>query len=125
MSKAPTTYLDELEAPEPEAASAPSALDLVDAPGATPVRVRTASGAEVIVEPERNLLHIHVGEGLAQLEIELTPQGAIVRTTGPQLTISAPERLRLETGHLQVAAREADIVTQGDLRLRGARIFLN
>ncbi len=103
----------------------PSALDVADAPSSRPVRVQCASGAEVEVDAQADLLRINLGEGLAQLEIRLTPEGAVVRTTGPELTFEAPEKLTMRTGHLRLEAREADIVTQADLRLRGARIFLN
>ena len=111
-----------LDADAPETLSA---LDVADAPPRRPTRVRCASGAEVEIDPEADLLRVHLGEGHADLEIRLTPTGAVVRTTGPELAFEAPEQLTLRSGHFRVEAREADIVTQADLRLRGARIFLN
>jgi hypothetical protein len=124
-------------APLPFAQSAesdggPAAVDLAAEPVERPARVRTASGAEVVIHPETDRLVIHVSEGLPEVELQLTPRGLVVRTPGPSLAFEAPEHLRLAAPTVEIAAtqlvvgaREAAVTTRGDLRLRGARIFLN
>ncbi|MBK8260761.1 MAG: hypothetical protein IPK80_05415 [Nannocystis sp.] len=86
-------------------------LTLLTAPPLPPpsLSARTASGAEVIVHPQEDRLIVRVAAGLPEIELHLTPAGAVLRTAAPSLTLEAPERLRFAAPRVEIAAKELDV----------------
>lgn len=87
------------------------ALTLLTTPALPPpsLSARTASGAEVIVHPKEDRLLIRVAADLPEIELHLTPTGAVLRTAAPSLTLEAPELLRFASPRVEIATKELDV----------------
>lgn len=74
-----------------------------------------------------DLLEIHNAAGTLELRVRLTDDGVVLQLEGARISLKADESIDLECKTFNVAA-ESDInieSTDGDLKVRGQRVWIN
>jgi len=72
------------------------------------------------------LVEIRNESGMVEIRIQLTEQGPVVQVEAARMKLSAAESVQIESKKIELKSEEGtEIESEGEVRVRGEKIFLN
>lgn len=85
-------------------------------------------GRKVVLSEQAGdqLVEIRNESGMVEIRIQLTEQGPVVQVEAARMKLSATESVQIESKKIELKSEEGtEIESEGEVRVRGDKIFLN
>jgi hypothetical protein len=85
-------------------------------------------GRKIVVSEQGTdqLVEIRNESGMVEIRIQLTEQGPVVQVEAARMKLSATESVQIESKKIELKSEEGtEIESEGEVRVRGEKIFLN